>query len=111
MCSKPEHFGLQCSSFDTIGNFNGETTLHLKVDAKPYIAPPRKCSIHMKDRIKTELDSMEKKGIIRKIDEHTDWCSNVCFVTKKDNSLRVCLDPKQLNENLKRCPCTQNTYC
>ena len=47
---------------------------------------------------------MVKKGVIREVNEHTDWCSNVCFVTKKDGSLRVCLDPKQLNENLKRCP-------
>ena len=47
---------------------------------------------------------MEEKGIIRKVDEHSNWCSNVCFVTKKDGSLRVCLDPKRLNENLKRCP-------
>ena len=54
--------------------------------------------------IKAELDDMENKGIIRKVNEHSDWCSSVCFVTKKDNSLRVCLDPKQLNENLKRCP-------
>ena len=92
------------NSFDTIGNFEGKITLHLKDDAIPYIAPPRKCSIHMKDKIKEELDDMVQKGIIRKVDEHTDWCSNVCFVTKKDGSLRVCLDPKKLNENLKRCP-------
>jgi len=90
--------------FDTIGCFDGEVTLHLKDDAKPFIAAPRKCSIHMKARIKAELDDMENKSIIRRVDEHSDWCSNVCFVTKKDNSLRVCLDPKQLNENLKRCP-------
>ena len=92
------------NSFDTIGNFEGEIKLHLKDDATPYIAPPRKCSIHMREKIKAELDSMENKGIIRKVNEHTDWCSNVVFVTKKDKSLRVCLDPKNLNENLKRCP-------
>jgi hypothetical protein len=92
------------SQFDTIGNFSGEVTLHLKEEAEPFISAPRKCSIHMKERIKKELDDMEKKKIIRKVNEHSDWCSNVCFVTKKDNSLRVCLDPKKLNENLRRCP-------
>lgn len=91
-------------SFDAIGNIEGKVKLHLKDNAEPFIAAPRKCSIHMKDKIKAELDNMEDKGIIRKVNEHTDWCSNVCFVTKSDNSLRVCLDPKKLNENLKRCP-------
>ena len=87
-----------------IGNFEGEVTLILKEDAEPFIAAPRKCSVHMRDRIRKELEDMEEKGIIRKVNEHSDWCSNVCFVTKKDGSLRVCLDPKRLNENLKRCP-------
>ena len=90
--------------FDRIGEFEGEIKLNLKDDAIPYIAPPRKCSIHMKDKIRDELQNMVKKGIIKEVHEHTDWCSNVCFVTKQDGSLRVCLDPKKLNENLKRCP-------
>jgi hypothetical protein len=47
---------------------------------------------------------MVDKGIIRKVEEPTDWVSSICFVTKKDNTLRVCLDPKQLNDALKRCP-------
>ena len=91
-------FPKQC---DKIGNFEGEVTLILKEDAEPFIAAPRKCSVHMRDRIRKELEYMEEKGIIRKVDEHSDWCSNVCFVTKRDGSLRVCLDPKRLNENLK----------
>ena len=92
------------NQFDAIGNFDGKVTLSLQDNAQPFIAAPRKCSIHMRDRIKKELDDMEEKGIIRKVNEHSDWCSNVCFVTKKDGSLRVCLDPKRLNLNLKRCP-------
>ena len=90
--------------FDKIGNFPSEAKLHLKENAEPYVAAPRKCSIHMRDKIKTELDRMEDIGVIRKVTEHTDWCSNVVFTEKKDGSLRVCLDPKKLNHNLKRCP-------
>ena len=90
--------------FDTIGNFKGSVSLQLKEDAKPFVAAPRKCPINLKDKIKDELDDMESKGIIRKVDEPTDWVSSVCFVTKKDGSLRVCLDPKHLNDALKRTP-------
>ena len=47
---------------------------------------------------------MEDTGIIRKVREHTDWCSSIVYSTKRDGSLRTCLDPKRLNESIKRCP-------
>ena len=90
--------------FDWIGCFKGEDELHLKPDAKPYIDAPRRCPIHLRDKIKSELDKMEELGIIRKIDKHTDWCSSLTYATKRDGSLRICLDPQRLNQALKRCP-------
>lgn len=92
------------AQFDQIGNFKEPATLHLKNDAIPFCDPPRKVSIHLSPRIKAELDKMEKDGIIRRVTEHTDWCSSLVYVTKPDGSLRVCLDPKRLNQNLRRCP-------
>ena len=92
------------TQFDTIGNFQGKATLHLKDDAKPTIDPPRKCSVHLRDKIKTELNDMEGNGIIRHVEHHTDWCSSMTTAVKKDGSLRLCLDPKRLNDALKRCP-------
>ena len=40
--------------------------------------------------------------VIRPVDEHTDWVSSIAYVIKPDSSLRICLDPKHLNEALKR---------
>ena len=90
--------------FDTIGNFEGPAKLLLKDGAEPFTDAPRKCSIHLKDKLRAELDKMEEQGIIRKVEEHTDWCSSLAFTTKKNGSLRICLDPQRLNANLKRCP-------
>jgi len=90
--------------FDTIGSFKGEAKLHLKDDARPSIDAPRKCSVHLRDKLQKELQTMEKQGVIRKINHHTDWCSSLTTTVKKDGSLRVCLDPKRLNQSLKRCP-------
>ncbi|XP_030831434.1 uncharacterized protein LOC115920236 [Strongylocentrotus purpuratus] len=90
--------------FDAIGSFSGKAMLHLKDDAEPTIDAPRKCSVHLKDKIKAELDNMEKQGVIRKIEHHTDWCSSMTTVVKKDGSIRICLDPRRLNDALKRCP-------
>ena len=90
--------------FDKIGSFSGTARLLLKQDAEPFIDSPRKCSIHIKDKLKAELDRMEHQGVISKVTEHTDWCSSVAYSTKKDGSLRVCIDPQKLNSSLKRCP-------
>jgi len=97
-----KHFFPEC--FDKIGNFAGEETLHIKPDAVPHSDPPRRCPIQLKEKIREELRSMESQGIIRKVSTHTDWCSSITYVTKKDGSLRICLDSKKLNESLKRCP-------
>ena len=92
------------SQFDTIGNFKEKAKLILKEDAEPFIDHPRKFAIHIKEDLKRELDKMERDGIIRKIQGHTDWCSSLTLPRKKDGSIRVCLDPQKLNMNLKRCP-------
>ena len=76
----------------------------MKDDAETFIHAPRKCSIHMKDRLKQELQSMVSQGVIRKVDEHTDGCSSLAYITKKDDSTRVCIDPLRLNAALRRCP-------
>ena len=90
--------------FDKLGNFPGEAKLHVKDDAEPFIDAPRKCPIHIKDELKHEIDNLVTQGVIRKVDEHTDWCSSLAFSTKKDGSMRICLDPQRLNNSLKRCP-------
>ena len=61
-------------------------------------------SIHLKEKLKCELKKMEKQGVIRKVSEHTDWCSSLAYSMKKDGSLRICIDPQKLNQALKRCP-------
>ena len=40
--------------------------------------------------------------VIRLVVEPTDWVSSITYVQKVDGSLRICLDPKDLNDALKR---------
>ena len=90
--------------FDTLGDFQGPAQLHTKLGAEPSINPPRKCSVHLEEQLKAELEEMVKQGVIRKVKEHTDWCSSLAYSVKKDGSLRICIDPQKLNAALKRCP-------
>ena len=86
--------------FDTVGNFAGEAKLLLKDDTEAFIDAPRKCSIHMKHKLKQELQNMVSQGVIRKVDEHIDWCSSLAYSTNKDGSIRVFIDPQRLNAAL-----------
>jgi len=45
---------------------------------------------------------MEALEVICKIEEPSDWVSSMVVTKKKNNSLRICLDPKDLNESVKR---------
>ena len=93
--------------FDTKGNFKGSAKLLLRDDIEPSIDPPRKCSIHIKDDLKQELDKMVEQNVIRKIEEHTDWCSSITPPRKKDGSLRICLDPQKFQQAVQAAPTLQ----
>ena len=43
-----------------------------------------------------------KKNIIAPVMDPTDWVSSLVVVEKKNGKLRLCIDPKDLNNNLKR---------
>ena len=92
------------SQFDRLGSFEGKASLLLKRDARRSLDPPCNCSIHLKARLQQELDTMENDVIIRNIEHHTDRCSSITTSVKRYGSLRVFLDPKGFNNNLKRCP-------
>lgn len=45
---------------------------------------------------------MEKMNVIQKINEPMDWVSSLVIVQKKNDALRICLDPRDLNKVVKR---------
>lgn len=88
--------------FEGIGRFPGEFTITLAENAQPVISAPRKIPSALEDKVKQELQRLEKEQVIVKVTEPTDWVSPVVVVRKKDGSLRICLDPRKLNEAIKR---------
>ncbi|XP_014665236.1 PREDICTED: uncharacterized protein K02A2.6-like [Priapulus caudatus] len=75
--------------FDRIGEFK---SIH-----KLAVDPNRPPSVD-----KAKLDEMVEQGVIRQIEEPTEWVSTITYVTKKDGSIRICLDPRHLNRALIR---------
>ena len=45
---------------------------------------------------------MVEKQIITPVTEPTRWVSSMVVVQKKDNQIRICLDPRDLNKAILR---------
>ena len=85
--------------------FKGVGSLYhikLKDSYKPVQHPPRSVPLGMQSAYKAELDRLVKEGIITEVHEHTEWINSIVPVMKEDFSLRLCLDPKDLNKAIKR---------
>ena len=58
--------------------------------------------IALHSKLEKELRRMQELGIITPVSEPTDWVSSIVTVEKPNGSLRVCLDPRNLNRAIKR---------
>lgn len=94
------------SRYDDVFNMPVESVpgeVHFEVDESitPVQCAPRNVPIAMKVAVKAQLDKYEADGHMTSVTEPTDWISNMVIV-KKTEKLRVCIDPKHLNQALKR---------
>ena len=80
----------------------GPYHIKLKDSYKPVQYLPRSVPLGMQSAYKTELDRLVKEGIITEVHEHTELINSIVPVRKEDGSLRLCLDPKDLNKAVKR---------
>lgn len=56
----------------------------------------------MKDQVKDELDRMEAMGVIRKMEEPTEWCAGMVVVPKPIKKPCICVDLTRLNDSVCR---------
>ncbi|PIK56667.1 hypothetical protein BSL78_06389 [Apostichopus japonicus] len=70
----------------------------------PVLSPPRNQPAALRDTLKKTLNDMEQQGVIRNVDQPTEWVNSLVVVEKpqETHKLRVCLDPKPLNKAIKR---------
>ena len=80
----------------------GPYHIKLKDSYKPVQHPPRSVQLGMQSAYKAELDRLVREGIITEVHEHTEWINSIVPVMKEDGSLRLCLDPKDLNKAIER---------
>ena len=56
----------------------------------------------LRHKLKAELERLVSLSVIEKVDHPTDWVNSIVLVEKSDGSIRICLDPKDLNKAIKR---------
>ena len=106
--------------FTGIGKFPGlPHKFQLKPNAKPTRHAPRKVPVHLQDTFHEEIRNLQALGIIEETKDVTEWVNSFVIVEKKipinsnnshspghsmNKKLRICLDPRDLNEALEREP-------
>ena len=86
--------------FTEIGKFEGQYHITLDPTVQPVIHQARGVPFALKPDMKTERDSMEQQGVIRKVSEGepTELVNSLVYRRKANGQLRICLDPKDLNK-------------
>ena len=91
--------------FEGEGCFKG-TTVTLQTDPNfvPVACPPSRFPLAIRDRCQNLMDELENSGIISKNETPTaeSWINRLLVREKPNKELRVCLDPRPLNEALIR---------
>lgn len=88
--------------FQGIGEFKNPLQLRIRPGVEPVVRPPRRVPSALLTRLADKLQALVKHEVIAKVDHPNSFVSNLVVVEKKDGSLRICLDPKDLNQVLIR---------
>ena len=98
----PERLARFAEIFTGIGKMDGAVTIHVNPDVRPVVRPARRHPFTVEPRLAAELKRMVDLGVIRRVTKPTRWVNGMVVTDKPDGSLRVCLDPKDLNEAIIR---------
>ena len=104
--------------FQGLGKFPGDPyKLRLKPDAVPAKHRPRRVPVHLQDAFHEEVERLVKIDVLEKVTEPTEWVNSFVIVEKVidssnthspnhsiKKSIRLCIDPKDVNEALEREP-------
>jgi len=101
--SQKDKFLINNSSiFEGMGTFLGEHTIKINPNSQSSIKPARRLPQTLYKDVQIELNKLLKHNIISKVEEPKEWASNLVIIRKPDKTLRLCIDPSELNKSLKR---------
>lgn len=77
---------------------------HIKIDpsVEPVQHTPWRVPVAIREQLKSTLGQLAKQNIVAPVTTPTPWISSLVIVPKKDGTLRLCIDPKDLNKAIMR---------
>jgi len=87
--------------FKGLGCLPGKHTIKIDPSVTPVVHPPRKVPIALKEKVKDELDRMEREGVVIRQTDPTPWVNSMVTVVKP-GKVRICIDPCDLNKAIQR---------
>ncbi|KAL5491281.1 hypothetical protein EMCRGX_G016538 [Ephydatia muelleri] len=89
--------------FSGLGTLGEEYKICLRPHAQPFaLYTPRRVALPLMNAVKEELERMVELGVIRPVQEATEWCAGMVVVPKADGKIRICVDFTKLNESVCR---------
>ena len=86
-----------------LGTLPVQYKIKLKENVSGVIKPPRRVPLAMEEKVKMKLDDMVATGVLAPVDRPTEWVSSMVAVRKRNkDDIRICIDPKDLNEAICR---------
>ena len=76
--------------------------IKLQSDAVPVIHASRKVPFTLINDVTNELKRMEQLGVIAKVETPTQWVNSMVIVEMPNKTIRICLDPANLNKHVMR---------
>ena len=87
--------------FEGVGHIGESSTFVINPNHSPAQHAPRRIPVTLQKEVKEKIVELEKKGIIQKVTDPTDWISSMGIVSKP-GKLRICLDLRDLNKAIQR---------
>ena len=98
----PERLARFASVFKGLGKMEGLVTIHTRPEVQPVVRPARRLAFSVEPRVTAELKRIKELGVIRRVTKPTRWVNGMVVTDKPGGSLRICLDPRDLNEAIIR---------
>ena len=102
MCEMTNNEKMYPECFTGIGKFkNFEYHINVDKNVKLVVHTPQKIALSLQGKLEKELEEMVRQGIIAPVEGHSDWVNSPVIREKPNGSLRICLDPRDLNKAIK----------
>jgi hypothetical protein len=88
--------------FEGIGKFPDKVQIKITDNVIPKSNPPRRVPMKISSKLKEQLSRIVKLDIIEPCVGLSEWQSNLVIIQKPDETLRLCLDPREINKYIIR---------